>query len=74
VTQRNGTPSGSALIYLWDGRAYSGDVSIADGFVHFDGQRRVPIDGEVTHRPAGRRTWPRREIREIRWLTSVSVS
>jgi hypothetical protein len=59
-----------AIVFLRDGRSYQGAVSIADGFVHFDGDRRIRTDEDhVMYRQAGGRTWPRREIRELRWLS-----
>ena len=57
----------SAIVFLRDGRAYQGDVSIADGLIHFAGERRINTGDHLMYREAGGRTWPRREIREIRW-------
>jgi len=59
--------SRTAIVYLRDGRAYEGDTTINAGWVHLDGQRRLKIDGEVSYRPAGERTWPQASIAEIRW-------
>jgi hypothetical protein len=60
-----------AIVFLRDLRQYEGEVWVADGLVHFYGERRVLTDGQVTHRPAGERTWPRCRIREIRWEPPV---
>lgn len=56
-----------AIVILRDGRAYKGEASIVDGFVHFEGDRRIHTGDHVMYRRAGGRTWPRREIQEIRW-------
>jgi hypothetical protein len=61
-----------AIVFLRDGRGFEGQVSIDDGFVHFDGKRRTNTGDHVIYHPVGGRTWPRREIREIRWAAEAS--
>jgi hypothetical protein len=58
---------------LRDGRCFEGEISIADGFVNFDGRRRIHTGDHIMYREAGGRTWPRREIREIRWSDEDAV-
>jgi hypothetical protein len=49
-------------------REYEGPAHIADRLVHCDAVRRVVTDGRVSYRPAGARSWPISQVREIRWL------
>jgi hypothetical protein len=60
-----------AVVHLWDGRSYEGEVSITAGLLHFAGERRVLMDGKITRRPAGARKWPLRAVREIRPLDAL---
>jgi len=57
-----------AVIVLRDRRVYEGPTELIDGWVHCQARRRVRHGDEVTYRPASERSWPRREVREIRWL------
>ncbi len=60
--------SRQAVVYLRDGRGYEGSVELSYGWVIFDGVRRTNTGDQVIYHQAGERTWPRRQVRSIRWL------
>jgi hypothetical protein len=63
-----------AVIRLRGGRDYEGRVHIDNGFIHFSGVRRVRAWDDVTYRQTNDRSWPRRQVSEIRWLEEPLVA
>jgi hypothetical protein len=71
ATGRGATPrtSGPAIVTLRrPAFSYEGDVTIADGLVHFTGRRRLY---QGAYRPCDDFAWSVRSISEIRWLEGV---
>lgn len=71
--QSNANPR-RALVRLRNGRDYECIAYIEQGFVHGEAVRRRVSLGDVTvYRDLSDRTWPPRELREIRWADSEAA-
>lgn len=62
--------TGRAIVVLREGRQYEGACRFAHGCVHCeDARRRVSFGDWVKYNEVGSRSWPRSQVREIRWLS-----